>query len=124
MRQFKRYDAIFIVEVKTVQKTNDYSIGRTSNLSQDGCCFESQGFNPMPSDILEFKFKHPHSGLSVSALGEIVWKREAWDNRKMGVKFSEIEQTSKDKLLELLSKDRKHTELIINGKASPKKQFT
>ena len=119
MRQFKRHDAILIVVVKPLQKTIDYSKGRTSNFSRDGCCFESQGFNPIPSAILEFKFKHPHSGLSVSALGEIVWKREAQDNRKMGIKFSEIEQASKDKLLEILSTDRKHTELIIHGKASP-----
>ena len=109
MRQFKRHDAILIAAVKPFQKTIDYSIGRTSNFSQNGCCFESKGFNPIPSAILEFKFKHPHSGLSVSALGEIVWKREAQDNRKMGIKFSEIEQASKDKLLEILSTDRKHT---------------
>ena len=123
-RQFKRFDTFLIAEFRPFKTTHEYSIGVTSNFSHEGFCFESQSLNANPTEILEVKLKHPHSDLSVPVLGEIVWIKETWYTRKIGIKFSEIEQASKDRLLELLSKDRKHTELIIHGKASPKKQLT
>jgi hypothetical protein len=118
MRQFKRYDAILIAEARPFQKKREYSTGITSNFSQDGFCFESQSLNPKPSEIMEFKLKHPESDLSVSALGEMVWKKEAWFNRKMGIKFREIEQATKRQLLDIVSTGRKQTKLFIHGKES------
>jgi len=123
MRQFNRYDAILIAEARPFQKTQEYSVGITSNLSQDGFCFESQSLDPNPAEILEFKLTHPDSDLSVSALGEMVWKKEAWFHRKMGIKFSELEQAAKEKLLELVSTSRKHTELSTHGKESQNKEL-
>ena len=123
MRQFNRYDAILIAEARPFQKTQEYSVGITSNLSQDGFCFESQSLDPNPAEILEFKLTHPDSDLSVSALGEMVWKKEAWFHRKMGIKFSELEQAAKEKLLELVYTGRKHTELSTHGKESQNKEL-
>jgi len=135
MRQFKRHAAILIAEARPfknthkyaeaslLKKTHKYSVGITSNFSQDGICFESQSLNPKPMEILEFKLKHPQSDLSFSALGEIVWKKETRYGHKMGIKFSEIEQATKGKLLELISTDRKYTELSIHNKKIPNKDL-
>lgn len=123
MRQFKRCDAILIAEFRPFKQSCEYSVGITSNFSQGGFCFESQSLNPKIGEILEFKLKHHQRDLSVSALGEIAWKKAAWYSNKIGIKFSEMGQETKGKLLELLSADRKQTELPMQGKESQTKQL-
>ncbi len=105
-RKFERSDIFLIVEFRQFNKTCEYSLGVMKNFSHEGFTIESQRYDLKPGEILELKLKHPRRDLSVSASGEIVWKKEAWYKCMMGIKFKEMDKETERKILELISKDR------------------
>ncbi len=102
-RKLKRYDIFLIVEFKPLNKTDRYSIGITRNLSSEGFSMESQGFDFECGEILECRLKHPDNDLSVTLVGDIVWKKQAWYKHIIGVKLVEVSEESKSKILSLMS---------------------
>lgn len=117
-RQLERFDVFLIVEFRPFKWAFEYSQGITKNFSQEGFSFASQ-YDINPGEIMVFKIKHPWSDLYVSISAKIIWKKEGWYERMVGVKLCEVDQEIENKILELISADRnKPIESFLHGKKS------
>ncbi|RJQ43942.1 MAG: PilZ domain-containing protein [Nitrospiraceae bacterium] len=102
-RLVERYDVFLVAEFRTSKGLHDYSMGVIGDFSPEGFSLESQKHDLKPGETVELIIKHPRNDLSVSALGEIVWSGEAWYKCMAGIKFSEMDQGDRIKILELIS---------------------
>ena len=102
-RKSERTDVFLLVEMRPHNKLQDFSLAISTNLSTEGAVIESQGYDLRAGKILELIIKHPKSDLSVSALGQIVWKKDAWYKCLMGIKFIKLEEEDKNNLTKLMS---------------------
>ena len=105
-RQSVRSEAFLIVEFKPSNRTTEYSLGVTSNISPDGFSLDYQGSDFRQGETLECKLKHPDSKFSVSAIGEIVWRKDSWYNCAAGIKFIEIAEDAKNSILDFIAMHR------------------
>jgi len=88
-REFKRSDFFLIVNFRQLKAMREFSYGITNNVSQEGIRVESQNVDHIPGEILDIELKHPHTELSVSIQGEIVWKKDGWYKCEIGIKLRE-----------------------------------
>jgi hypothetical protein len=102
-RKYKRFDIFLIVKFKPSKKASACSLGITRNFSCEGLSFESQNFDLEQRESLEFRIEHPHSDLSVSVPGYIVWKEKTRFACIMGLKFKETDKEIDSKIFELIS---------------------
>jgi hypothetical protein len=104
-RLIERSDVFLIVEFRPLRHAYEYSLGVTNNCSVEGLNFESHYHGLKRGDILEFNLKHPLSDVSVPAVGEVVWKKEAWYARVTGVKLRNMDQEGHERISALISSD-------------------
>jgi hypothetical protein len=104
-RLCERSDIFLIVEFKPLRYSYEYCIGVTNNCSRGGFSFESYYHDLTLGEVFEFNLKHPYIDLSVPAVGEIIWKKEAWYARVTGVKLRDMDQETHEKISELISSD-------------------
>ena len=79
-------------------------LGITRNFSCSGLSFESQCFDLVPGDSLEFRFKHPEYNLTAASRGEVVWKRDATRFECLtGIKFREADSPSTYEMMNVMS---------------------
>jgi outer membrane protein OmpA-like peptidoglycan-associated protein len=102
-RKFQRSSIFLIANFRNLKSLQQHSSGITANFSQEGIGLESQDIVYEPGEILEILLKDPHSELSVSAEGEIVWRRDRWFKREMGIKFRQVTPQIKSEMLVLIS---------------------
>jgi hypothetical protein len=105
-RQFERSEAFLIVEFKPSSKTTEYSLGVTGNISMGGFSLDYQGLDFRQGETLECNLKHPESMFSVSAVGEIVWRKDSWYNCAAGIKFIEIAEDAKNRISDFIAMHR------------------
>lgn len=105
-RRSERSDIFLIVEFKPSNKTTEYSLGVTNNISRDGFSLDSQRFDFEKGEIIECYLKHSDSKLSVSAIGEIVWRKDSWYNCTAGINFKKIEEDAKNRIADLLTVEK------------------
>jgi len=116
-RKSDRSDIFLIVEFKQSNNTTEYSLGVTNNFSVDGFCLDSQRFDFKEGETIECKLKHSDTRLSVSAVGEIVWRRDSWYNCTAGIKFKETEEKTKGRIAEFIAavKEKHNGSSFIEG---------
>ena len=102
-RKSERSDIFLIVEFKQSNNSTEYSVGVTNNFSIDGFCLDSQRFDFNEGETIECKLKHSDTRLSVSAVGEIIWRRDSWYNCTAGIKFKETEDKTKNRIAEFIA---------------------
>lgn len=102
-RRSERSEIFLIVEFKSRNKTTEYSLGVTNNISRDGFSLDSQIFEFKKGETIECNLKHTDSKYSVSAIGEIVWRKDSWYSCTAGIKFKEIEEDAKNRIAELVA---------------------
>ena len=102
-RKFLRFDSDTIVEFRPLKKTNGYSVGMTRDFSSAGFSLESQNYDFEPEEDLEFKLMHPQRDLFVSVKGKAVWKEESEYECVMGIELKELDKTTRNRMLEILS---------------------
>lgn len=103
-RRHKRFEVFVVVEIKLLKAPDNFYLGITKNFSFEGFSFESQSIDFEVGDNIEFKFKHPQYSSDAFYAGEIVWKKK--DNKFnsfLGVKFEEIDDAAKSKMLAIVS---------------------
>jgi hypothetical protein len=108
-RKFERTNVFLLVELRRHNKSQDFSLAISTNLSSEGAVIESQGYDLRAGEILELIIKHPESDVSVSALGQIVWKKDAWYKCLMGMKFIKIEKEDKNNIIKLMTASQDST---------------
>jgi len=117
-RLSQRSDAFLIVEFRPLNKSAKYFQGITGNLSVEGFSLDAQGFDFKTGEALECRLKHPSTDFSVSAIGEIVWRKDSWYNCIAGIKFIEIDAEAKNNITEFINTDKhKHVGLSIDKEA-------
>ncbi|MBI5098247.1 MAG: PilZ domain-containing protein [Nitrospirae bacterium] len=117
-RQSQRSDAFLIVEFRPLNKSAIYLQGITSNLSNEGFSLDSQGFDFKIGEALECRLKHPYIDFSVSAIGEIVWRKDSWYNCIAGIKFIEIDEEAKNNITDFINTDKhKHVGSSLDKEA-------
>ncbi len=102
-RKSHRFDNSIFVEFRPVDKSDRYTLGTIRNFSSAGFSFESQNYDLETGEDLELRLKHPQSDLVVSVLGETVWKEKSDFECTMGIRLKEMDKSSKNKLLEIIS---------------------
>jgi hypothetical protein len=102
-RKLKRYDIFLIVEFKPLRSNGGFSIGITRDLSTDGFSIEAQTIECQRGDIMEFRFKHPDAELTVDIPGEVVWRNHSWYKYVIGIKFLNVNEEQKAKILKIMS---------------------
>jgi hypothetical protein len=103
MRRLDRSDIFLIVEYRPLQSESPDSTGIIRNLSLEGLSLDSQVFNYEKGEFLEFTLKQSHNNLTVTVVGEVVWKKQAWYKYIVGVKLHEMTEETKSKVLEMIS---------------------
>ncbi len=117
-RQSQRSDTFLIVEFRPLNKSAKYLQGITGNLSVEGFSLDAQGFDFKIGEALECKLKHPYIDFSVSAIGEIIWRKDSWYNCIAGIKFTEIDEEAKNNITEFINTDKhKHAGPSIDKEA-------
>jgi hypothetical protein len=124
-RQSSRSDAFLIAEYRPFNKPIEYSTGIIDNFSSEGLSFDTQDEDLKTGDILDLRLKSPRSGLMVSAVGEITWRREGWYKCTFGVRFREIDEEAKAKVFAFISdeKDTPQDSLVLNEDPPPSEQI-
>jgi hypothetical protein len=102
-RRSERSDIFLIVEYKPFNKTTEYSLGVTNNISRDGFSLDSQKIDFEKGETIECNLKYSDNKFSVSAIGEIVWRKDFWYNCTAGINFKEIEEDAKNRIAELVA---------------------
>jgi hypothetical protein len=103
-RVLHRYDSFICVKFRATKKSAEYSLGITNNITSEGFNFESQDHGIESGQNIELIFGHPKSNLTVNALGELAWKANIPDSNCLtGVKFKDIDEATKSKMLEIVS---------------------
>ena len=102
-RKLERVDRFLIVEFKQLKKTAAHAVGITKDLSCEGFSIESQSFDFGHGEVLEFILKHPVGDMSVTVLGEVVWKKQGWYKYVAGIKFHEVTEETKSEVARLIS---------------------
>lgn len=74
-RYLRRFDALLVLEFRSLTYNDGTFLGISRNFSADGLSFESREFRAMAGEPLEFKLSNPGDGASVSFMGEIAWKK-------------------------------------------------
>lgn len=74
-RYLRRFDALLVLEFRSLKYNDGTFLGISRNFSADGLSFESREFKAMAGEPLEFKLSNPGDGASVSFMGEIAWKK-------------------------------------------------
>jgi len=103
-RNYIRFKTILNLEFKPHKIPSEYLHGIVTNFSYDGLNFIieilSENFNSEPKETLELIIKHPAKDANISALGEIVWKRQVNDKCCVGLKIREMDEKAKIGILE------------------------
>jgi hypothetical protein len=102
-RKFHRFDNSIFLEFRPLKEANEYSLGIARNFSCVGFSFESQNYDIESGEDIEFRLKHPQSELFVSLIGESVWKENSEISCITGIKFKEMDNKTKSKMLEIVS---------------------
>jgi len=105
-RQFKKFKTLLIVDIRSHSEPSSFFFGITKNISFEGFVFESQNFNLKPGDILEFKLKHPKKDLSLTVVGEVIWREKTQYEYLAGVNFRRMNEEIMGKILKLVSTDQ------------------
>ena len=103
-RRHKRFNVFLVVEIKSLNAPAKYRLGIIRDFSFEGFSFESQSSDLEVGENIEFKLRHPDGSSYVFDSGSIVWKKR--DNEFdffMGVKFKEVDEAAKQKMLEIAS---------------------
>ena len=103
-RGFNRFHIYIVGEFKSLRNPAASFLGITRDFSCGGMSLESQSFDLKPGENLELKFKHPKLDMIVSAIGEIIWKKN-FDNFNcvMGIQFREMINSAESKILKIMS---------------------
>jgi hypothetical protein len=102
-RRSERSENFLIVEFRSFNKTTEYSLGVTNNISRDGFSLDSQIFDFKKGEIIECNLKQSDGKFSVSAIGEIVWRKASWYNCTAGIIFKEIDEDAKNRIAEFVA---------------------
>jgi hypothetical protein len=102
-RRSERSDIFLIVEYKPFNKMTEYALGVTNNISRDGFSLDSQVFDFEKGETIECNLKHSDSKFSISAIGEIVWRKDSWYNCTAGINFKEIGEDAKNRIAEFIA---------------------
>jgi len=119
-RKFERSKTFLIVNFRKLQDRCEYSLGITDDISQNGVRFESSNFDHPPGKKLELVLRHPHSAMSVSTKGEIVWKKDSWYECVMGIKLKDDDNTIHSRMAELISYVKNCPEEMIKPYEKPR----
>jgi outer membrane protein OmpA-like peptidoglycan-associated protein len=109
-RKSERSKTFLIVNFRNHKDLHGYSLGITNDISQKGVSFESSNFDHRPGEKLELVLRHPHSKMSVSTEGEIVWKKEGWYECALGVRLKARDIKTETGISELIANMEDSTE--------------
>lgn len=101
-RKAERSSNVLMVSFRQVNKSREYLLGIANNYSHKGISFEAACIESNPGEELELILKNPYSELSISAIGEMVWKLDGWYKCITGIKLKDLDQEAVNKIKALV----------------------
>lgn len=101
-RKVERSSNVLMVSFRQVNKSREYLLGIANNYSHKGISFEATCIESNPGEELELILKNPYSELSISAIGEMVWKLDGWYKCITGIKLKDLDQEAVNKIKALV----------------------
>ena len=71
-RKFKRFDIYLVVEIKSIDRPRQSSLGIIRDFSYDGFSFEFHAPDFTLQDNIEFTLRYPQDNLSVTFFGDVI----------------------------------------------------
>lgn len=102
-RQYERVNTLLTVDFRQPEGKIGYSLGISRSFSSGGLSFDSQNYILGPGEVLECTLKYPNSDWFASVRGEIIWKKESWYKCMTGLKFIDMDEEIKSKIIEFIS---------------------
>ena len=99
-RKFLRFDLPIDVEAKASGESQVYAIGVTKDFSREGMSLVSRNFDFQPHASLQLKLQLPTQEESITASGDVIWKRKVDDKWQAGLRFTGIDKASKGEILD------------------------
>ena len=102
-RKFKRFDIYLVVEIKSIERPRQCSLGIIRNFSYDGFSFEFHAPDFTLQDNIEFTLRYPQGNLSVTFSGDLIWKEQGFTECLIGIKLRAMDQETKNRYIEIIS---------------------
>ncbi len=102
-RKFKRFNISLVLEIKSIDKPGDCSLGIIRNFSYDGFCFEFHAPDFTQKENIEFTLRYPQGDLSVTFSGDVMWKEQGYTECLIGIKLKAMDQGTKNRFIEIIS---------------------
>jgi len=102
-RKVERSSNVLMVNYRQLNKSREYLLGIANNYSHKGISFEAACIESNPGEELELILKNPYSELSISAIGEMVWKMDGWYKCITGIKLKDLDQEAVNKMKGLVT---------------------
>ncbi len=102
-RKFKRFNISLVLEIKSIDKPGECSLGIIRNFSYDGFCFEFHAPDFKQNENIEFILRYPQGNLSVTFSGDVIWKEQGYTECLIGIKLKKMDQETKNRFVEIIS---------------------
>lgn len=102
-RKFKRFNISLVLEIKSIDKPGECSLGIIRNFSYDGFCFEFHAPDFKQNENIEFTLRYPQGNLSVTFSGDVIWKEQGYTECLIGIKLKAVNQETKNRFVEIIS---------------------
>lgn len=102
-RKFKRFNISLVLEIKSIGKPGECSLGIIRNFSYDGFCFEFHAPDFKQNENIEFTLRYPQGNLSVTFSGDVIWKEQGYTECLIGIKLKAMAQETKNRFVEIIS---------------------
>lgn len=102
-RKFRRFNISLVLEIKSIDKQGESSLGIIRNFSYDGFCFEFHAPDFKQEENIEFALRYPQGDLSVTFSGDVIWKEQGYTECLIGIKLKAIDQETKNRFIEIIS---------------------
>ena len=102
-RKFKRFNISLVLEIKSIDKPGECSLGIIRNFSYDGFCFEFHAPDFNQKENIKFTLRYPRGDLSVTFSGDVIWKEQGYTECLIGIKLKAMDQETKNRFVEIIS---------------------
>jgi len=102
-RKFKRFNISLVLEIKSIEKPGECSLGIIRNFSYDGFCFEFHAPDFKQEENIKFTLRYPRGDLSVTFSGDVIWKEQGFTECLIGIKLKTMDQETKNRFIEIIS---------------------
>ncbi len=102
-RKTDRFDRPFFIQFRQLDSLVSYSLGLTSNISSEGCCFQYKDIALERGDNLELRLNKPQTNQAAQFMGDVIWLQKNGEQCTAGIEFRASNKKNKKEMIRIIS---------------------